>query len=133
MKTRLLALLLLLGSAGLLPAQEVQVQEYVLENGMRLLLVPREGDPNIACGWVARVGSVNERPGITGVAHLFEHMMFKGTHTIGTTDINRDLEIIGKLDALKAQMREEEAKVAEEFRVGKIEDPAAPGKPHPPL
>ena len=61
MKTRLLALLLLLGSAGLLPAQEVQVQEHVLENGMRLLLVPREGDPNIACGWVARVGSVNER------------------------------------------------------------------------
>ena len=126
MKTRLLALLLLLGSAGLLPAQEVQVQEHVLENGMRLLLVPREGDPNIACGWVARVGSVNERPGITGVAHLFEHMMFKGTHTIGTTDIDRDLEIIAKLDELKVQMREEEARITEGFRVGQIADPGAP-------
>jgi predicted Zn-dependent peptidase len=126
MKTPTLALLLLLCSAGALPAQEVQVQEYVLENGMRLLLVPREGDPNIACGWVARVGSVNERPGITGVAHLFEHMMFKGTHTIGTTDIDRDLEIIAKLDALKAQMREEEAKVTEAFRVGLVADPSAP-------
>jgi len=127
MKTRLLALLLLLGSAGLLPAQEVQVQEHILENGMRLLLVPREGDPNIACGWVARVGSVNERPGITGVAHLFEHMMFKGTHTIGTTDINRDLEIIAKLDEIKGQIREEEAKLTESFRIGAIDDPTAAG------
>ncbi|MDA0203953.1 MAG: pitrilysin family protein [Acidobacteria bacterium] len=127
MRTRLLALFLLLGSAGLLPAQEVQVQEYVLENGMRLLLVPREGDPNIACGWVARVGSVNERPGITGVAHLFEHMMFKGTHAIGTTDIDRDLEIIAKLDEIKGQIREEEAKLTEAYRIGAIDDPTAPG------
>ena len=126
MKTRLLALLLLLGSAGLLSAQEVQVQEYILENGMRLLLVPREGDPNIACGWVARVGSVNERPGITGVAHLFEHMMFKGTHTLGTTDINRDLEIIAKLDDIKGQIRAEEAKLTEAYRIGAITDPSAP-------
>lgn len=126
MKTRLLALLLLLGSAGLLPAQEVQVQEHILENGMRLLLVPREGDPNIACGWVARVGSVNERPGITGVAHLFEHMMFKGTHTLGTTDINRDLEIIAKLDDIKGQIRAEEAKLTEAYRIGAIADPSAP-------
>ena len=127
MRTRLLALFLLLGSAGLLPAQEVQVQEYVLENGMRLLLVPREGDPNIACGWVARVGSVNERPGITGVAHLFEHMMFKGTHAIGTTDIDRDLEIIAKLDEIKGQIRDEEAKLTEAYRIGAIDDPTTPG------
>ena len=65
-------------------AQQVQVQELVLDNGMKVLLVPRKGDPNVAAGWVARVGSVNERPGITGISHLFEHMMFKGTRTIGT-------------------------------------------------
>ena len=65
---------------------------------MKFLLLPREGDPNVSAGWVAKVGSVNERPGLTGVAHLFEHMMFKGTHTIGTKDIDRDLEIISQLD-----------------------------------
>lgn len=123
MTTRLLALLILLGSNWFLPAQEVEVREHILENGMRLLLVPREGDPNISCGWVARVGSVNERPGVTGVAHLFEHMMFKGTHTLGTQDIDRDLEIISKLDDLKAQIREEEAILVEAYRVGRIEDP----------
>ena len=52
----------------------------------------------ITAGWVAKVGSVNERPGVTGVAHLFEHMMFKGTRTIGTKDIDQDLATIEKLD-----------------------------------
>ena len=61
-------------------AQEVNVIEHQLDNGLTVLLVPKPGDPNVAAGWVAKVGSVNERPGITGVAHLFEHMMFKGTH-----------------------------------------------------
>lgn len=131
MTNRLLALLVLFGSMWTASAQEVQVQEHILENGMRLLLVPREGDPNIACGWVARVGSVNERPGVTGVAHLFEHMMFKGTKTIGTKDIDRDLEIIAKLDVLKGQIREEEAKLVEAYRVGRIEDPTAPANRTP--
>ena len=75
-------------------AQQVDAIEHRLDNGLTLLLVPRPGDPNVAAGWVAKVGSVYERPGITGVAHLFEHMMFKGTHTIGTQDIEEDLQII---------------------------------------
>ena len=73
-------------------AQKVEPQVHVLDNGMKLLLLPRKGDPNISAGWVAKVGSVNERPGITGVAHLFEHMMFKGTHTLGTKDIDHGTE-----------------------------------------
>ena len=56
-------------------AQEVEVIEHELDNGLTLLLVPRPGDPNVSAGWIAKVGSVYERPGITGVAHLFEHMM----------------------------------------------------------
>src|SRR2546426_8685315 len=101
----LLAMLLLIPS---LWGQNVPVQEFVLDNGMKLLMVPRKGNPNIAAGWIAKVGSVNERPGITGISHLFEHMMFKGTHTIGTTDINKDLEIMARMDAVKAELRKEE-------------------------
>ena len=48
-------------------AQEVPVEEVVLDNGMTILLLPRPGDPNVQAGWVAKVGSVYERPGITGV------------------------------------------------------------------
>ena len=81
-----------------LGAQNVPVQEFILDNGMRVLLMPRKGDPNIAAGWVAHVGSVNERPGITGISHLFEHMMFKGTQTIGTKDIEANLKLIDEMD-----------------------------------
>ena len=119
-----LCLLLLLPAAA--AGQEVRVVEHELDNGMTLLLVPRPGDPNVAAGWVARVGSVNERPGITGVAHLFEHMMFKGTHTIGTSDIEQDLQIIARLDALKEELRVEEARLIERHRLGAIDDPQDP-------
>ena len=107
-------------------AQEVQVHEVVLDNGMTLLLLPRPGDPNISAGWIAKVGSVYERPGITGVAHLFEHMMFKGTATIGTRNIEADLQLIAELDTVKADMREEEARLLEAHRLGQIDDPQDP-------
>ena len=104
-------------------AQEVPVIEHELENGMKVLMVPRPGDPNIAAGWIARVGSVYERPGITGVAHLFEHMMFKGTRTIGTEDITEDLAIIQQLDAIKTELAVEEAQLLVAHRLGQIDDP----------
>lgn len=107
-------------------AQQVDVEEVMLDNGMTVLLLPRPGDPNVSAGWVAKVGSVYERPGITGVAHLFEHMMFKGTSTIGTINIEQDLQLIAQLDQVKAQMRVEEAALLEAHRLGRIEDPADP-------
>jgi predicted Zn-dependent peptidase len=123
-RTSLVALLL---SLALLPpvsllAQQVPVQEYVLENGLRLLMVPRKGDPNIAAGWVARVGSVNERPGITGLSHLFEHMMFKGTRAIGTSNIQEDLKLMERMDAVKAELRREEQDQIRRLRLGEITD-----------
>jgi len=56
-------------------AQEVPVVEHELDNGLTLLLVPRPGDPNVAAGWIARVGSVYERPGNTGLRHPLEQNM----------------------------------------------------------
>jgi zinc protease len=62
--------------------QKIPVVEKQLPNGFKLLLVERHEEPRIAGGWVAHVGSANERPGITGIAHLFEHMMFKGSKNV---------------------------------------------------
>ena len=107
-------------------AQEVQAIEHQLENGMTVIMVPRPGDPNVAAGWVAKVGSVYERPGITGVAHLFEHMMFKGTRTIGTKNIEEDLAIIAQLDAVKSELAVEEERLLRAYRLGEIDDPADP-------
>ena len=121
---RLFVLAVVLPATSL--AQEVPVIEHELDNGMKILLAPRPGDPNIEAGWIARVGSVYERPGITGVAHLFEHMMFKGTNTIGTREIEEDLRIIEQLDAVKAELQVEEARLLQAYRLGQIADPDSP-------
>ncbi len=93
---------------------------------MRVLMVERHDDPTIAGGWVAHVGSANERPGITGTAHLFEHMMFKGTPTIGTKDYQKDLEIIAEQEHVREGIRKEERKLREAYRRGDLDDPTKP-------
>jgi len=106
----------------LLGAQQVAVKEHQLSNGMKVLLLERHDAPSISGGWVARVGSVNERPGITGIAHLFEHMMFKGTPKIGTKDYEADLKIISEQERVRDAMRTEERKMREMWRKGEITD-----------
>src|SRR5690606_31789657 len=72
------------------------------------------------------VGSANERPGITGIAHLFEHMMFKGTPVIGTTNYQRDLEIIEAQEKVRAEMRAEEEAMRKAWRRGEVDDLLSP-------
>ncbi len=117
-----LVLLGLVVAVGPAVAQQakVPVQEVTLDNGMKLLMVERHESPSISGGWVAHVGSANERPGITGIAHLFEHMMFKGTTTIGTKDHAKEKEIMDRLDAVRLQMEEEYTKLREAKRRGEI-------------
>ena len=91
--------------AAPLSAQQVAPEVFTLDNGMKFLLLPRTDQPNvIAAGWVAKVGSVNERPGITGISHFFEHMMFKGTDTIGTSDPKADARYREQQKSLRARM-----------------------------
>jgi predicted Zn-dependent peptidase len=96
---------LLLTATG--QAQQVAIEEFTLDNGMQFLLVPRTDQPDVvSAGWVARVGSVNERPGITGISHFFEHMMFKGTGTIGTRDPEKDARYRAEQQAIRDQINQ---------------------------
>ncbi len=65
-----------------------RVEESVLNNGLTVLTVENRVSPTASVQVWYRVGSRNERPGITGVSHIFEHMMFKGTERFpkGTFD-----------------------------------------------
>jgi len=105
---------------------KVPVQSFELDNGMKFLLVPQPEKSTVAAGWVAKVGSANERPGITGLSHLFEHMMFKGTHTIGTTSLDRDLEIIAEQEEIQKRIREIYRDQRARWRRGEIDDPFDP-------
>ncbi len=112
-------------------AQQVPVVERKLSNGMKVLMVERRDEPSVAGGWVAHVGSANERPGITGIAHLFEHMMFKGTPTIGTKNYHRDLEIIAAQEKVRDEMRAEDAKLRTAYRRGEVDDLLKPENQSP--
>jgi len=101
---------------------QITVEEHTLGNGMKWLLYEQHDSPAIAAGWTARVGSVNERPGITGISHFFEHMMFKGTKTIGTTNIDEDLRLIDEQEKLREAMRVEMEVMREKLRRGEIDD-----------
>ena len=109
-------------------AQQVAVEEFTLPNGMQFLLVPRNAQPNVvSAGWVARVGSVNERPGITGISHFFEHMMFKGTDTIGTRDPEKDARYRVEQKAIRDEInRLVWSEQYERFLRGEIDDPWDP-------
>src|SRR5512136_929807 len=78
----------------------LDVKEHVLANGMKILMIPKPGVPRVVCHIYFKVGSINERPGITGSAHVHEHLMFKGTEVMGVTDYGKDREIDQKIDAL---------------------------------
>ncbi len=65
---------------------------------MRFLLVRRPGAPMVATGWGVRVGSGDERPGVTGISHLLEHLMFQGTTRIGTRNAGREGDLMARQD-----------------------------------
>lgn len=77
------------------PGQTVHVQEFALNNGLKVLMVEDHTVPSICFGMVFRVGNRNERPGITGISHLFEHMMFNGSRKYRPTEFDQILEAGG--------------------------------------
>ena len=101
-------------------AQNINAKEYRLDNGMQVLLVEKHEAPTIMSGIAFRVGSSSEITGITGISHLFEHMMFKGSEVLGTKDFKRERPIMDKLDSLRALMRNEQRIMRDRYRKGEI-------------
>ncbi len=102
----LFGLALLLGAARPAAAGDdlnLKVVRHRLENGMTLLLVPDPATPVVASFLYVDVGSVDEEPGITGSSHVLEHMMFKGTTTIGTVDPGAEQRVMAEVDGVMAE------------------------------
>lgn len=81
-----LSLGMLLLSFGTNAQEPLKVTTYKLDNGLKVVLAEEHSQPKVFGGVFVHAGSKNEDPNITGVAHYFEHMMFKGTDRIGTTN-----------------------------------------------
>jgi len=75
--------------------RQEDVKVHTLANGLKVLLLEDHDIPNIALFTFFRVGSRNERPGLTGVSHFIEHMMFNGSPKFGPGEFDRIMEFNG--------------------------------------
>ncbi len=73
---------------------EKKVLSYTLKNGLKILMVERHLSPTVSLYIRHNVGAIDEVDGRTGTAHLLEHMMFKGTKTIGTKNYKKEDKIL---------------------------------------
>lgn len=88
-----------------IPAIKLDIRDTVLENGLRVIVYPDHKVPTVACHIFYATGSVNEHPGGTGIAHMLEHMLFKGTRKIGITDSTTDARYLPVIDSLEEVRR----------------------------
>lgn len=79
---------------------ERAVRTMTLPNGLTVIVFRRPEVPVFSAVTMVNVGSVDEHVGITGVAHLFEHLAFKGSEEIGVTDSKKEKSIFQEMDAL---------------------------------
>jgi predicted Zn-dependent peptidase len=83
----------------------LNVVEHTLKNGMKFLIVERRVSPTVAAFIRFKVGGVDDPAGQTGIAHLLEHMMFKGTTTFGTTNFAAERPLLEKVNRLNLELQ----------------------------
>lgn len=87
------------------PGESLDVVEHTLDNGMRFLILERRQSPTVAFMVHYPVGSIHEHLGNTGIAHVLEHMLFKGTQEIGTSDREAETRLLERADALRDSLQ----------------------------
>ena len=104
-KYLLIILLLWAVSVNVCAAQDfdasfnIDGKEFFLENEMQFLVVERHTTPQVAFRLAIRAGSALEESEKTGIAHMLEHMLFKGTKNFGTLDYEKDQALQKKIEA----------------------------------
>jgi len=107
----------------LLSKFEKKVTTFTLDNGLDFIVIERHDAPVVSFATYADVGSVDEPEGKTGIAHMFEHMAFKGSTTIGTKNIEKEMEALKRQEEIYLKLRREQAKgpQADSARIAKLE------------
>ena len=77
-----------------------RITEFRLDNGMKFIVLENHEAPVVSFVTYADVGGVDEPDGKTGVAHFLEHLAFKGTEQIGTTDYRAEKRVLNRLDRI---------------------------------
>ena len=82
-----------------------KVRQFTLDNGVRVIMYRRGEAPIFAGAVTVRVGSTDEPTGFSGISHLVEHMAFKGTPEIGTSDYSKERRLLTKVEEIAAQSK----------------------------
>ena len=82
-----------------------RLTEFRLDNGLKFIVLERHQAPVVSFLTYADVGGIDEPDGQTGVAHFLEHLAFKGTKRIGTTDYQAEAPLLEKLEKLDNQIK----------------------------
>jgi len=83
---------------GIAPASDrapAEIRSHTLSNGLKIVVWPDHDIPNVAMYNFVRAGGRNEYPGITGLSHFFEHMMFLGTSSLEPGEFDKTMEAAG--------------------------------------
>ena len=89
---------------------EKRIEGFTLANGLQVLMLERHISPTVSLYIRYRVGAVDERDGKTGLAHFLEHMMFKGTKTIGARNYKQEQRILRQIAKTGQELDVETAK-----------------------
>jgi len=89
---------------------EERVIEHTFKNGLKVLMMERHQAATVTAFIRMNVGSVDEVTGNTGIAHMLEHMLFKGTKTLGTVDYGKEKPILDEIDKVAAALDAENRK-----------------------
>jgi predicted Zn-dependent peptidase len=106
MKTLPVVLSVLLAAPGAQAESDLRqiVKEHRLKNGMKWLIVERHQAP-VFTGYIrVKAGGADEQPGYTGLAHLFEHLAFKGTPVLGTSNFDQEKKLLREIAEVGAQL-----------------------------
>lgn len=122
--------LCLCAAALLAPAQDTlgdvqkRLSEFTLNNGWKFIVLERRQAPVAAFYTYADVGSDRDVRGITGMAHMFEHMAFKGSKRIGTTNAAEEAKAIARVDQAFKSLQAEKNKLGgpDKQQLAKLED-----------
>ena len=89
---------------------EKQVVEFKLDNGLKFIVLPRHDAPVVSFVTIADIGGTTDPKGAAGLAHMFEHMAFKGTREIGTTNHEAELKWMNREDSIFSLILDEKSK-----------------------
>ena len=97
---------------------ENKVQFTTLSNGIRVIIYPRPIAPIFSGVVAAHVGGTDEQLGQSGIAHMLEHMAFKGTPQVGTSNYNEEKDLLAKLEVLaeKGKITQSDPSLSDEWK-----------------